>query len=190
VTDTVSTVIQRNLARTRAELLEASVRLIERGEEPTMRSVAQEAGISERTIYRYFATRRALEDAVTDALRPRLGAPLCSTVDELDAYIADLFGVFEENRPLTVATVTAAWTQPGLSRSRSRNLEALTELLSDGYPDADPQELAAAAATLRTVASGAGWVYQRVSCGLPNEIVTANAQWLARVVLDRLSASS
>jgi AcrR family transcriptional regulator len=193
MTDSMSTVsgdtlVQRNLDRTRAELLDAATRLIERSEEPTMRSVASEAGISERTIYRYFENRDALRAAVKAHITPRLGVPLCTSVDDLEDYIADLYRVFDQNRGLTVAMVAAAWSQSDLAESRSRNLRALTELLVGAYPDAEPAEVAAAAGTLRTVVSGAGWTYQRVSCGLPNDAVTANAQWLARLVLERLAA--
>jgi AcrR family transcriptional regulator len=181
------TLVQRNLDRTRTELLDAAVRLIEQGEEPTMRAVASEAGVGERTVYRYFENRDVLGEALEAHVMPRLGVPLCASVDELDDYIAELYGLFEQNRRLTVAMVASTWAQPDLARTRSRNLRALTELLAGAFPDADPAEVAAAAGTLRTVVSGAGWTYQRVSCGLPNGAVIANAQWLAGVVLQRLS---
>jgi AcrR family transcriptional regulator len=185
-----TTLAQRNLDRTRTELLDAAGRLIERGEEPTMRAVASEAGISERTIYRYFENREALRAAVEVYITPRLGVPLCASTDGLHDYIADLYRTFDENHRLTVAMVASTWSQEDLARTRSRNLRALTELLAGSFPDADPAEVAAAAGTLRTVVSGAGWAYQRVSCGLPNAAVTANAQWLAAVILDRLARSS
>jgi AcrR family transcriptional regulator len=182
------TVTQRNAERTRDELIEAAVRLVERSEEPTMRAVALEAGVGERTIYRYFDSREALSEAVTEAISPRLGVPLCATFAELHDYVDQLFAVFDENHGITVATVTSPWVQPYLARSRSRNLRALTALVEAAFPHVDRDEVASAAASLRTVISGAGWVYQRESCELPAATVTANAHWLVETLTARLTA--
>lgn len=174
-------------ARTRAALLAAAEAVLLRGEEPTMRGVAAEAGMGERTIYRYFETRDVLLDAVALHIAPRIGFPLCETADELEQYAADLFDRFDENRELTVATVTTPWCQSFLGPSRAANLAALTSLLRAAHPSAPEREVDAAAASLRTVLSGAGWVYQRVSCGLANDAVVANAVWLVRLVRARLT---
>ena len=180
------TIAERNAARTRDDLLDAAVDRWIRGDELTMRAVAAEAGVGERTIYRYFPSREALEDAVRDHVGPRIGVPLCTSVDGLEGYVDALLGTFEANYGLTVATVTSPWTQATLAGTRARNLADLHRLLADGFPDADPADVAAAAASLRTVLSGAGWVYQRHGCGLGAEEVRANARWLLRRVLAEL----
>lgn len=177
----------RNSRRTREEIVAAAVRRLVRGQEPTMRAVAAEAGVGERTIYRYFPSRDALEAAVRDAVAPRLGVPLCTSVDGLEDYVDELFGLFEANRELAVAVVTSTWTQATLAGTRSQNLRDLTALLRDACPGADPADLAAAAASLRTILSGAGWVYQRHGCGLSAEQVTSNAKWLIRQLLGAIS---
>jgi AcrR family transcriptional regulator len=179
---------RRNHERTRRDFVDAAMRVMERGEEPTMRAVAAEAGAGERTIYRYFESRDVLHEALLEHLAPRLGVPLCDSVEGLDRYIGDLFDVFDRNRALTVATVTSPWSQPDLARTRTTNLRALTALLAAAFPHVSADDLAAATASLRTVVSGAGWVYQRHSCGLANEAVKANARWLAGTLLERLTA--
>jgi AcrR family transcriptional regulator len=181
------TVTQRNVARTRDDLIDAAVRLVERSEEPTMRAVAAEAGVGERTIYRYFENREVLSEAVAEAISPRLGVPLCATFDELHDYVDQLFAVFDENHEITVATVTSPWVQPFLARSRSRNLRAMTALVEAAFPNVDPHEVASAAASLRTAISGAGWVYQRESCALSAATVATNAHWLVDTVTVRLT---
>lgn len=173
----------------RTRLLDAAMTLCERGEEPTMRAVAQEAGISERTIYRYFESR----DALFTALRPRFvgrtGVPLCSTPDELEHYAASLYATFEANRELTIALVTAPWAAPYLARTRAENLKVLRKLLDDAYPDAASSDRAAAASWLRVVLSGTGWHYLRVSCGLSARALIRHAQWSIRTARESLSAS-
>jgi AcrR family transcriptional regulator len=172
--------------RTRSALLAAAEAVLLQGGDLTMRAVAAEAGVGERTIYRYFESREALLEGTAAHISPRVGVPLCETADGLERYAADLFARFDENRQLTVATVTSSWCQSFLGPSRATNLRALTALLRDAHPAAPAPEVEAAAASLRTVLSGAGWVYQRVSCGLDNEAVVAHAVWLVRLVRHRL----
>ncbi|MCC5953171.1 MAG: TetR family transcriptional regulator [Acidimicrobiia bacterium] len=185
--DASMTATQRNVARTRDDLIGAAVRLVERSEEPTMRAVAAAAGVGERTVYRYFESREGLAEAVAEAIGPRLGVPLCASLDELHDYVDALFAVFEANHGITVATVTSPWVQPYLAQSRSRNLRDMTDLVRSAFPGVDPDELTSAAAALRTALSGAGWVYQRESCALPAAAVVANAHWLVDTVTARLA---
>lgn len=59
--------------RTRAALLSTAIRLIREGLHPSVEEVAQAAGISKRTAYRYFVSREhLLADASIGALRPEI----------------------------------------------------------------------------------------------------------------------
>jgi AcrR family transcriptional regulator len=59
--------------RTRATLLSTAIRLIREGLHPSVDEVAQAAGISKRTAYRYFVSREhLLADASIGALRPEI----------------------------------------------------------------------------------------------------------------------
>jgi len=173
----------------RERLLQSAVALIERGVEPTMRAVAAEAGVAERTIYRYFENREALESAVKQRLRGRGGVPLCATAAELEGYARSLFETFEANRNFIVAMLTASWAAPSLRGSRRENLSAMRDLLDAAYPAAPEDERAAATSSLRALLSGAGWNYLRGGCGLDNESVIAHAQWAVRAVLGELARS-
>jgi AcrR family transcriptional regulator len=173
----------RNHERTRELLIEAAVALIERRVEPTMRSVAAEAGVGERTIYRYFANREALTQACAARLAGRSSAPLCRDHTGLEDYAATLFGVFEDNAPLIEALLSVV----DLTKTRSRNLEAMQALIDRGFPDAPVDERRKAAAALRTALSGSAWHYQRQSCGLPADQVLANAVWLIATIRSRLA---
>jgi AcrR family transcriptional regulator len=177
-------------AHTHADLLDAALELLIEGNAPTMRSVAARAGVGERTIYRYFENREVLDRAITDHMTPKLSVPLCASVDELEQYVVALFETFERHGALTVATVTSPWSQRYLTVSRTANLRALAALLANGFPEASADDVEAAAAAVRTVVSGAGWAYQRHSCDLPADVVTQNALWLVRLVLERLEQST
>lgn len=177
--------------RTRARLLDAGVALLERGAaDLTLRAVAQEAGISERTLYRYFETREQFAEAMVPRLRERSSVPLPESIDALPTYARELFETFERNRGLIEGMVSSAGARDDLRRSRARNLAGMRALIDAGYPDAGARERAAATSALRVLLSGSGWVYLRSSCGLESEQVIEHALWTIDVVLARLRAAS
>lgn len=172
---------------TRERLLRAAFACVERGEEPTMRGVAAEAGVGERTVYRYFENLDALVTAMRPTFQERAGVPLCAEASGLEGYAAELFGVFERNHALVAAMVTARWMAPHFRRTRSRNLDAMRALLDAAYPTAPTEDRAAAATVLRAVLSGSGWVYLRDSCAMAPADIVAHAQWMVRTVTAKLS---
>jgi TetR/AcrR family transcriptional regulator, mexCD-oprJ operon repressor len=83
VTDHRRATAERNIEA----ILDATERLLERGDEPTFVAVAGEAGVSRVTVYAHFATREQLLEAVVertvrrttvalDAVEPERGPPL------------------------------------------------------------------------------------------------------------------
>jgi AcrR family transcriptional regulator len=70
---------EKQRRRTRADLLRAARKIIEQGGQPTVAEVADAAGISRATAYRYFSkpgemVREALLDAEADAIQTTLPA--------------------------------------------------------------------------------------------------------------------
>jgi AcrR family transcriptional regulator len=73
-------------ARTRADLLQAAIALIRKGERPTVEEAALAAGVSKRTAYRYFVSQdHLLADASLEGLRTVLGGMLDEGLDADDA---------------------------------------------------------------------------------------------------------
>jgi len=173
----------------RARLVDAAVSMIEAGQEPNMRGVARLAGVSERTIYRYFAAREDLVTAVLPVLRVRASVPMAETVAGLEDYARDLFTVFDANGRLVRALVSSAWAAPMFERTRGENLKALQAVLDRGYPGAPRRERRSAAAALRVPMSGAGWVYFS-DCGFSLKESIGHVRWLIRAVVQRLETVS
>jgi AcrR family transcriptional regulator len=172
----------------RERLVNAAVAVIESGHEPTMRSVARAAGVSERTIYRYFPNRDDLHQAIGQVLRNRSSAPHPETIDELEGYAHRLFSNFADNEELVRALVSASWATPLYKKTRPDHLRALESMLADGFPGLARAERRNAAAALRVAISGAGWVHLR-DCGLSPKQAVNQAHWLIRTILEQLDAS-
>lgn len=177
--------LERRARALREGILAACLAVIEAGEEPTMRAVAAASGISERTIYRYFASRELLYEALMPLVGARAGAPVPAGVDGLPDYVRALFGTFEQNRALVSALVTAPWAAPALEHSRAANRAALLSALRRDRPFASEASLGAAASALRVLVSGAGWKHLS-DCGLEPEEKVVQGQWLVRAVLRQL----
>lgn len=174
----------------RERLLAATIAIVEEGLEPTLRAVADAAGISERTLYRYFESRDVLIDAVAPRIGARAGVPLCARADELEAYAASLFGTFEANHELVRALLTSPWLAPHFRKSRAANLAAMRVLIDDGFPRAPLADRRATATALRALLSGASWLYLRDSCALPQDEVLTHARWTVRTLLETLTRAS
>jgi AcrR family transcriptional regulator len=101
----------------------------------TVRAVAQRAGVNERTVYRYFATERALRDAVMTQLEAEAGVDLEGlTLDGLQKFTSQILE-FVSSFPLEPRTPD----DPTLVSTGERQREALlaavapsTEQWSDG----------------------------------------------------------
>src|SRR5687768_6152844 len=72
--------------------------------ELSVQEVARRAGVSVRTVYRYFPDKDALYDAVNVSIRTRIGhATLPEKADDIASNIAQLFDGFGRNRDLVLA---------------------------------------------------------------------------------------
>lgn len=171
----------------RARLLASALAVIEAGAEPTMRAVAEHAGVAERTVYRYFASRDVLYEAMVPSFSTRASAPLPATAAGLVGYVRDLYETFERNAALIEALVRGPWAAPFLAHSRPANLAAVRALLDQAYPCVGDDERAAAATSIRLVLSGSSWSYLR-DCQLDIESAVTHGQWIVGRALRSLAA--
>jgi AcrR family transcriptional regulator len=174
---------------TRKLLLDSAWELAQTGAEPTMRAVAARAGVAERTVYRYFENLEALVTALHPYFIGRAGIPLCERADQLEDYAVELYATFDANVPLVTMLLTSAWWLRFARGSRAKNLADMRRLLDTAYPKASAADRAAAAATLRAVLSGSGWLYLRESCGLSRDALASSARWMVRTHLRALEAT-
>ncbi len=108
----------------------------------TVRAVAQHAGVNERTVYRYFASERALRDAVMVELEDEAGVDLGDlTLDGLGAFASQVLA-FASSFPLEPRTPD----DPTLTSTSQRQREALLAAVAGptaAWPETDTRIAAA-----------------------------------------------
>src|SRR5258708_2647055 len=100
----------RQKMRTRKLLIEAAVTLLAHGHQPTVTEVADAAGVSRRTAYRYFPAQEKLHvEAALDGLRPvmesaiaaaRAGAQSRNLEERVDTLVESMQRLAIENESL------------------------------------------------------------------------------------------
>lgn len=183
---------ERQADNTRRAILEAASELIvEDGLASfSMRDVAEEAGVSERTVYNHFATRQAVLDGLTDYVAERL--------DELGLQddprdIEDLTGrMVAINRAFdtigaparAMARLTAAQGRP--SAAAVERTEHFRERFADVLDPLPPDEAERCFAMIRTVVSSTTWLRLREEFALGSDDTAKAIAWALKTLLDDL----
>ena len=143
-----------------------------------MPQVAAEAGVSLRTLYRYFPTREAMFDAVGDHVVARLGLPR-----EIEGP-ADIAPVFLESArrgaqsPRLVRAML--WTRLGRrarSSHRRRRVESITTALGGVTSQLAPAEARRRAGAIVYLCSLPAWITVSEECGLSAEDAQLGIAW-------------
>ena len=153
----------------------------------TVRAVAKKAGMSERTIFRYFASREEFLDAVAREFTRLLKMPPPPrTIEELLAMPRRLYTAFEPHATLIRAvfhTEIFPRMQAGAAQER---WDAVLKLLNREFRKTPPRARKIAAANIRFFLSGHTWRYYRFIFRFDLEETIACAETAIRQALEGL----
>ena len=176
----------------RSSILEAALAVLHaQPVEPlSIRAVARHAGISERTVFRHFASRDVLLDAVAEETINRLQAPpFPETAADLLAYPREFYARFEA----TEAQIKATLRSELYDRIRTKDAEdrriSLRRLIDRLAPDRTEQERSIAAANIHYHVIATTWHYYRFHFGFSPEQAVACATSVVRQALLGLGVS-
>jgi AcrR family transcriptional regulator len=182
---------ERRRLAARQALLDAYVELLLEGgpEAVTFARLAERADVSERTVFRHFASRADLEEAFDRMLLERLQFPgWPSRLADVPEFIEDMHRRFDELADLmTVAVQTAtAHLQP----AQERRLAQLSEALADDLAALPPERAEEVVAVLDLLVSATCWHRLHHLAGLTGGRGPRAAAEAARAVIDRVTRTT
>src|SRR5919108_1196406 len=182
-----SPVRRQRAAETRDRIIGAGAELLHESPvwnwgELTVRAVAERAGVTERTVYRHFATERDLRDAVLARLEDEAGVDLEGLRLEDVAAVTTRTFEYVSSFPLEPRTPSDATTAAASERLRAALLGAVAPA-TEGWPEGDRTLSAAALDVLWSMAS-----YERLVAGWgldPGDAVRA-VTWAIGLIEDAI----
>jgi AcrR family transcriptional regulator len=144
-----SPVRRQQALETRQRIIEAGCKLLRRSgirdwRALTIRGVAEQAGVNERTVYRYFGNERGLRDAVMNRLEQKSGIELEGMqLEDVAGFAARIFTHVSSYPGRTKSTL-----DPTLSDANVRQKNALLAALEARTPGWTAAERTPAAALL------------------------------------------
>lgn len=171
-TQYMSPLRQQYAAQTRERILDAAITTLNDGtpEQLTIAGVAKAAGITERTVYRHFATREDLLRAVWPRMQARMGmSGFPDTVAALIATPQKVFPRFEAEEGSVRASMAS---EAGREIRRAANPErqkAFLGCVREALPQMDAATRRRRAAVIQMIGSAHGWAAMKDYWGLSAE---------------------
>ena len=189
-----SRVRDRAKEATRARILDALVRVVldEGVHAFSVARVAERAGISHRTVYRHFASREELLEALSDAIEsagPPARAEVRSKplVEHARAGVGGLFGALESTRDRATAEFIIGVALRHNTRGKQQRWAQMQAEVRAQFPALTPEEQLAGAAVLRALLGSNIWFHLCVQLGVPTETAAQGVSRAIELVLEDLA---
>lgn len=169
------TLAERRSSFTERVILDSAIEILEASSfrELTAREVAARANISERTVFRYFATREELLDAVAGEVQHRLSTPPDpKSADDLLSFPGMLYPALDAHAALTRASLHTEISDRIRANVARNRWVAVREIVDAYAPRRPERERRIASANIRFVMSATAWQFYRFRLRLdPEEAV-------------------
>jgi AcrR family transcriptional regulator len=177
---------------TRQILMEAAKRVIESNsvDDFTIQKVAEEAGMSHRTVYRYFPSRQELLDAFTDWMEDSV-TPADYTVlaetEDIPIAVQRAFDRFDRYAPYFRAGILLANRGEPIQPHRQKERDVLVRsVLSDVLVGLEPEQADEAYAIIRHLLGANTWQVLHDRFELRDGRSGRAVTWALEVLLDAL----
>jgi AcrR family transcriptional regulator len=154
----------------------------------SMDAIAQAAGVSPATLYRYFPSREALFDAIADdTFYRRLGdLPYPRTPDEIAQVMQRSFKSFDTDPDFVRSYFLTNLGRTARVRGRKRRVEAIQAALRPATAGLDEEQRVAAEAIIAYLASIQAWITIQEEFGLTGAQVGQAVSWAIATLLSDL----
>lgn len=184
---------ERQAQQVRAAVLEAVISELENKavDDVSMAGVARSAGISLRTLYRYFPDRSSLLHATGEHLYGSLGVPFdIAGPEDISASLLDAAHRLSARPELTRALVRTTAGRDTRSAVRGERVEAIRTALKPLTDDLDPDTARWASAVIAHLCSAASWVIITDESGLDEADAQQAVAWAIDSLISTLPAAS
>lgn len=159
-------------ALTRQRILDAAIRLVE-AEDPeslTLGHVARAAGVTERTIYRHFATREELISAawvrINETIAIRAAPETAADLVELPRH---MFPSFDQREPLMRALLYSKQGRELRLSGNTQRKARVRRAVREARPDLSDAEVTRLSAVVQLLSSSFAWSVMKDYWGLNGE---------------------
>lgn len=144
---------------TRSRILDAAIQLLKQCEFDDFQvgEVAAQAGIAERTVYRYFATRAELIDAVWAHVGGEISSPCLDTPQALAADPLTAFPEFDAREPLIRAIIDTRQGKALRLAVYAQRAEMIRRAVRIAHPDLAEPDFTGLCAVVDLLHSSVGW---------------------------------
>lgn len=183
---------EEQVRRTRDQILDALTELLadRRADDITTREIAERAGVSQPTVYRYFPDRTALLAGMTErinalAAESEEGGYALDSIDEVGARVEWLFTT-SDTIPVEMRAEALLNADPRrFGDDTRRHSEEMLAVVAAEFPELDERQHVQLAGLLRVLGSSQAWLRMREEFGVPG----AEAGPLMRWAVDTLVAA-
>jgi len=150
---------------TRSLLLDSAVELLQDCaiSELSFKQISENAGVSERTMFRYFENKAVLLDELTTKMHAMLDLPrVPGSSEQLSEFLETLYRQFEQNFKLVETLLDSDFYSRVIQTTAIKRHQEIKALLSQGYPNCPEDLITMTAANLRYILSATSWRYYRV----------------------------
>jgi len=177
---TASPLRERQAEQVRVAVLDAVAKQLEQRsvDDIAMADVAAAAGISLRTLYRYFPDRAALLHAAGEHLYRALGIRYeIANAADISASFRDAATKLSSRPALTRALVQTTAGRAARSAARVQRVEAIRTALAPLTDSVDPDTARRATAVIAHLCSAASWVAVSDDSGLDDDDAQQAVAW-------------
>jgi AcrR family transcriptional regulator len=151
--------------------------------------IARRAGVSQRTVYNYFANRRELIESLNDWINERLlergGYNSVDSLDLLPTAVEANFLLFSEMGDLTRAFAKADDSAyEAVADDRSQRTAVFVNLAEEEFPGLPRERARAIGALLRSLCGSKNWYQLTNSLGLEPEEAASVTAWAAGALIE------
>jgi AcrR family transcriptional regulator len=180
---------ERQASVVEAAILDALANLLET-EDPEsipMAQVAEDAGVSLRTLYRYFPSREDLFDAVGNHVVARLGLPPeIKGPDDIAANFLESSARGARHPRLMRSLLDTSLGRRARSGHRRRRITGISRALAEVTSHIDRDEAARRTGAIVYLSSLSAWVTISEECGISADDARLGVAWALEALVDTL----